>query len=223
MKRVKLMVLAVGLSTALLAGCLHEELSPPPSPGGVSTPPGSNRILFFDDFQGEANTAWRSEASSEGRWVVRNDRYTIDPSSPRDIPMRSFVGNSSWQDYTLEMDVFRGDYHGNQNAVFLRVNNDDMVGFFIAYNRWNDRSEFRVKHDGIWETPGQAWTGGPGSENYHLMITVKDNTYTVYVNDNRWSQVEIEGFESGYIGLQTADWGNDGLLTSFDNVKVTRR
>jgi hypothetical protein len=151
---------------------------------------------------------------------VKQGWYTLDENSPEDLPMRTFVGSPFWRDYSVEMDVINGNYWTNRFTVFLRVQNEDeMVGFFIASGGVGSAG-FAIRKGGEWEgvEPGGR---APNTRNFHLLITVKGDTYSAYANDVLIITAKIPGLSRGYVGLQTANWGK--YLVAFDNFKVTRR
>jgi len=187
---------------------------------GVSPPEG--QVLFFDDFEDGADPSWRPNPGST--WMVEDGRYTISKDSPRDLPMRTFVGSSSWQDYSVEVEVHRA-YGHHQIAVLLRVqNDDDMVGFFVVERHPSgayDYAEFRIKKDGVWREvgPRHSWGWYP-PKNFVLLVTVEGNTFSASVNAEHLVTIEIPDAPArGYVGLQTAR--SLSRTTAFDNFKVT--
>lgn len=217
----KLKILAAAFvigSLAFSTGCDICEILNCPGPG-PEPQPGPDKVLFFDDFEDGPDPAWWTNPNSKDRWIVKGGRYTIDENSPRDIPLRTFVGNPSWQNYSVEVDVFDAHFSDQQIAILLRVqSDDDMVGFFVRAGHFSDLVEFKIRKDGIWEVV-KSRGYSPRPNNFHLLITVNGNTYSAFINTKLAMTVEILNFPlRGYVGLQTA---RGGRIVSFDNFKVT--
>lgn len=221
----KLIFTLIVLSSFLITGCdvIMNLINPTPS-----EEPRLTGTLFFDDFEDGPDPAWRPTPGST--WMVKNGRYTISENSPKDLPMQTFIGSPSWQDYSVEMDVYEGGSL-NQVAVLLRVQDEgDMVGFFVAAGRPGAigyYAGFRIRKDGIWRNVGSWWDVSPverGIRNFNLLISVEGNTYSASVNAELITTVEISDAPArGYVGLQTAYWGNPMNVTAFDNFQVISR
>jgi hypothetical protein len=221
-RQIAVLLLAV-IFTLPMSGCdiicSVIDCPPPPEDGE----PQLTGVLFFDDFEGGADPAWRPAPGST--WMVKEGRYTIAEDSPIDLPMRTFVGSSSWQDYSVQVEVFEGGSR-NQVAILLRVQDEDnMVGFFVVNPGVYDYAVFKIRKDGIWREVGPRYSWGWSSPvNFLLLVTIQGDTYSASVNAENLVTVEIpDAPAGGYVGLQAAYWGNVHHITAFDNFKVMRR
>ena len=208
-----------------ITGCTLFNVNPSPNP----TPqPGT--ILFFDGFEDEADPAWRPETIGTAQWGAENGTYGLK-NPINDIPIRTFVGDSSWQNYRVEVDViynmsqgqwyWRANSVGTKVAVFLRVKDtSNMVAFFLNPG---STSSFQTMKDGIWTVESEANT--PGGSSLRLSVTVKGNTYTAFVNETQITSFDnlSQNALNGYTGLQMNYLNHFGYyaVTHFDNFRVT--
>jgi hypothetical protein len=142
--------------------------------------------------------------------------------------MRTFVGETTWSDYSVAVDVMEntGDtswgpgWFDAKIAVFIRVRDqNNMVGFFYRPGR---PSGFRVMHAGTWKQ--EASGTAPGEYSAHLLITAAGSTYSAYANDNLIATFEDSTIAQGYVGLQAATFSAYAYgwrSPSFDNFRVT--
>jgi len=190
---------------------------------GPTPPPGT--VLFFDDFEDGADPAWKPESVAQGQWVVKDGAYTIE-NAPEDAPLRTFVGDSTWRGYSIEVDIVYNTYgdnpwrFDNQVAIFIRVQDENnMVAFFF---RTGGTSTLKIKKAGIWYEMASA--GTPNVYGGHILITANGSTYSAYLNGNLIAEFEDteNSITQGYAGLQTAYdqssfWSS---MVAFDNFSV---
>jgi|GEM_PF-4581876 len=191
--------------------------------------------LFFEDFSGEElSSNWKIDEIGGAKLGIEKGYLTLVGKKEEDQILKAFVGNPSWRNYILSVDIrfkkcgnYWGGYHeecpwdwNNRIAIFLRaLNPHNMVGFFV-HNGHNARLD--VKRHGIWqdrEKEDEKLTGQlPKLFNYHVVILAEDNSITATVNGETIAKLENSPFNRGYVGLQCSLDG--GQEVYFDNLEV---
>ena len=216
----RIVAFAVVIGAVLLVAAQCPVLDPLPDPDPHPLPAA---VLFFDDFEGGADPAWRPESVAQGQWVVEDGAYTIE-NAPEDAPMTSFAGDLAWQNYSVEVDIIfhAGAYnpwhYQNQVAVFIRVQDqNNLVAFFVNSG---GKSFLKIKSNGVWENLAEGDT--PEIWAADVLFTAHGGTYTAYVNGVLVASAEDTRISQGYTGVQCAwdtDWQWDASV-SFDNFSV---
>jgi uncharacterized coiled-coil protein SlyX len=198
-------------------------------------------ILFRDDFEKQVvvkegppvektiifDPRWQTFKAGAGYWDVERQgkawgTFTIQNASEK-LPMTAFVGDPTWQDYTVTVDILfdNPEYfpvpwrRDHQIMIFLRVQDPDNLVAFFVYR--NGQSGFDVKKKGRWQ--GINLTGeAPQAENIQVLISVKGDTYTAFVNNVPVATLKDNTFDRGYTGVQMAVWR--GTRAYFDNFAV---
>ncbi len=185
------------------------------------------QIIFFDNFEGEMDSAWSTNPVCGSTLGVENNALTIVGEKQEHQPLRAFVGEDLWRDYILSVDIVfdKGCSHSgcrapwdrdHRVALFIRVHDpNNMLGFFLQPG---GQSGFRVMHHGVW---GEMVVTGdvPKQYAYHVVIAVEENIYSATVNDQLIATLTDSTFAEGYLGLQCAV--EQGQRVYFDNFTVT--
>jgi hypothetical protein len=142
---------------------------------------------------------------------------------------RGFSGDSTWDDYTINVDTAEM-YRGNGYGVYFRVSDEpDIDGYTFQFD-----PAYRGGHypDGAFlirkvvngqETPPiAAEPAPPGFEwndvSHQVTIQVEGDTYTASVDGEQVIQAVDDEFQTGRFGLRT--W--DSTSACFDNITVTQ-
>ena len=210
--------------------------SPTPSPTTTSTP--EPALLFFDDFDAGPKPDW--EVLS-GEWGMAGGKYTMIDISGGSVAGISLVGDPSWRDYAIEVDVTglysfygdesydneamnRKDLGMSRAAILVRAqDNGNCAGLIVG----DGHIEWGTLIDGRWSVVSGTLVDGYGEKGTHLRIEARGHVYTTYVDGKMITSFSDTRFASGKVGLwlrstdflDASDWR---AVPKIDNFKVTR-
>lgn len=169
-------------------------------------------LPFQDTFDLRLGEEWTPEL---GTWRVVNGHLSTDEN---DDWRRIFVGDTSWQDYAVEVDAWSEDWfypvqilirshQGTYIAMQTNIHNTDFILFGGGEPTTIAHSDI-----GVDDQSGNRynWT-------YHLRVEVVGDIFTAYINGNMILQVQDSTFSKGRVGLAFQTY----YSTWFDNFKVS--
>jgi len=207
-------------------------------PTPTTTPTLAPALIFFDDFDAGPKPDW--EVLS-GTWGMAGGKYTMIDISGGSVAGISLVGDPSWRDYVIEVDVTGlyspGDesyYYGNEAmnrddlrmsraAILVRAQgNSDYVGLIVGA----EHIEWGTLIDDRWSVVSGTLVDGYGAEGTHLRIEVRGDVYVAYADGKMITSFSDGRFPGGRAGIwlrstdmDTGDWRS---VPKIDNFKVTR-
>jgi len=203
------------LSVSLLLVCV----------GSFLAPPASAAILFSDNFNAGASSAWGSE---RGTW--RDTGGVYDATFPDNTPLTysGVTTLSGLTDFALDVDVIdlndggiwlRSSFNGGAiNGVLLVTGGGSGANNGLYWHVVQNGSVAPLQNN-------QTQAGLQGSD-VHLLIEVIGNVYSVYLNGGAtpFTTLTTSTFASGSVGLY--DFSPVSGATSprgqtFDNFQVT--
>jgi Flp pilus assembly pilin Flp len=172
----------------------------------------------FDSLDG-----WSFNSSGTG-WVIEEGQLR----ATRDGEHRAFVGDSSWEDYTVTVD-YADLEQGNGYGVYFRAEGepDSINGYIFQYDPGYDPGRggsFIIrKLDNGRESPPIAKALAPEGFDWtdatrQVSVDVRGDTYTVQLDGEEVLSVQDDTYSNGRVGLRT--W--DGTRATFDDLTVTR-
>jgi hypothetical protein len=150
-----------------------------------------------------------------GDWRVTNGAIT---TITRNQWSYIFVGDSSWQNYSIDVD-FSGDLMYPIAIVARAQDMNNLVQFQLELDNsyWivrqkGERLEL-VKGDGTyWHTPS--------NRRGHIRVEVRGNFFTAYLDNELWLSITDSTFQYGKVGLGTYCDNEYYNCTTFDNLAV---
>ncbi len=188
----------------------------------------SGGVLFEDDFVGRSGE-W-NETVGQFFNMGRNN-YNLGHQSQNAGEHRTFAGNTSWQDYTIETTarLVRGQGYG----IYFRTTNEPNINSYVfqydpGYDTGRQGSFIMRKVVNGGEQSPFARTGrvdtvfaGPSSwwfeKERNIKIEVKGNTFTAYVDDVKVVEGSDSQFTNGRVGYRI--WGSTQAY--FSDIKVS--
>jgi len=116
------LVLALASWLSVGASDPARDAAPPPSPE-FKRPANA---LFADDFSDSTLRGWRAPDSSASAWSVRNGVLRGDVPDVKQARAFLLVGDSTWTDYAVDVDVC--GMRGADKGVGVRVRNKKALG-----------------------------------------------------------------------------------------------
>ena len=171
------------------------------------TPLPQPTTLFADNFDQGLSKSW---SVVSGNPVVVNGQLTSD----QDTWLR--IGDNSWTDYTVQLDVVAADcwFSWSWSAIAVRVKDKDNL---IAFKFASCESEWDIVKNGNW-TPvpnshGQGTSANTPSTT--ITVTVQGGQFAVDINGTRVSSFFNSDYMQGGIAIKV------GPKTQIDNLKIT--
>jgi type II secretory pathway pseudopilin PulG len=176
--------------------------------------PASASILNFSDFNSGTATGWQTTMGSA---VVQDGAYVLSGSQGR-----SFTGDTSWDDYTIDTDATLTQ--GNGYGLFFRVTDpSSLTGYSFQYDAgWLGGSfimrQWTAGHEA---NPFAVATAPLGFQwrdiERHITVKVQGNTFTTFIDGQQVLTGTNSAYASGQVGLRT--WTNGSA--EFDNFQVS--
>jgi hypothetical protein len=193
---------------------------PSPTPTDIHTPTPTTQPderISHSDFEDGTSSEWYDAAGKN--WDVRDGEYCASSGGEH----RSFTGDESWTDYTVELQANLSQ--GNGYGIYFRATDPDRVNAYcFQYNPGHGHGAFLFRkvvngHEKspsvvAWANKDYNWHTGPRD----IRLEVVGSTYTAYVDGVQVAQLEDSSYMHGAVGLRT--W--DSSDACFDNVNVTR-
>jgi len=182
----------------------------PPSNATPSLPTATDTPLatlpFVDTFDLRARPEWEI---STGTWRVLDGHFTAENNNAWQI---AFVGDLNWHNYKIETTTFSKQFV-DPIRIILRANKDGYIAFeyYAAGARWllvngeNEKELASVDHYFDSDTI------------YKVIVEVKDDIYTAYINGIQYSQIQDTTYPQGRVGIGF----NASYLNWFDDFRVT--
>lgn len=159
-----------------------------------------SRQVFSDDFLPEPDPSWNLHYGELG---MVNKYFTVNTISENKFTEHlAILDNYVWDDITITLNVKKicSNVYG---AVVIRYNEDgNSLGFL--YNSPNGVRLAYLTPEGDWISINSTVrsTGYNFCISEHLIvIRVIDDNYIVEMNDIEFIRINLEGFESGKVGL----------------------
>ena len=206
--------LVLALASWLCVGASDpaRDAAPPPSPE-FKRPANA---LFADDFSDSTLRGWRAPDSSASAWSVRNGVLRGDVPDVKQARAFLLVGDSTWTDYAVDVDVC--GMRGADKGVGVRVRNKKALGVDVRGGTYQDVmmyvSRFRVG-GGKAENPNGSWS--------HLHIEIRGSSCLVRVGDHVVfdNHLRFSPPPHGGIALAAYAGGLAQCTVYYDNVVVT--
>ena len=173
-----------------------------------------------DDFSSGAAAGW---TEVQGTWAVTNGEYTQSDltwstTGTHETYHRSYFGDQSWTDYTVEATV-RIDESGGVAAIlgiFFRVTEKSAGGDYYLF-RLDERP---AEGPGLIKSPNVTMQINPNQpaelgRDYVLKVEVAGDSIRCYVDGVLEIDVTDSDFATGAVGVGTFD-----AVGSFDDVSV---
>ena len=184
-------------------------------PSDGSFLPGS---AFLSDSNFDTGTAvgW---TKTIGNAVVQNGEYVVGPTAG---DSRSFTGDKSWTDYTINTDATLNA--GVGYGVFFRVTDSgSLTGYSFQYDSgWMGGTFIMRQWTAGHEATPFAVAAPPAGFQWlntdrHVTITVQGSTFTASIDGQQVLTGTNSAYSSGQVGVRT--WTNSSA--SFDNFQVS--
>jgi 3-keto-disaccharide hydrolase len=206
----------VFLATLLAVGATSidpaREALPTPAPHSVAA---TGRVLFSDDFSDSSLASW--DRDREGVWSVRAGMLRADLPDRKQEHSFTFAGDTSWTDYTVDVDVCA--MRGVDKGVAVRVEGrKTAVGVDLRGPGYQDV----VMHVREWPL-GKARAINPNGVWNHLRVEARGQRFRVWVNGS----LTVDRLDSrharprGRIALAAYTGGVGECTVYYDNVVVT--
>lgn len=169
--------------------------------------------LFSDDFEDGNDNGWTQET---GSWSVVTDEGSkrYEQGTYTTAEYRTSTGNTSWDDYTFEVDVQPLSFDGN-SAIFINFRYSDNSNTYRAVIHGYNQLRLQKKVSGaLTELANESYTFNTGTI-YTIRLEAVGTNLKVYVNDNLEISETDASHSSGEIALAT--WKT---TANFDNVLV---
>ena len=149
-------------------------------------------LPFEDTFDEGLSDAWE---------VVSGNPIIVNGMLSTDQDTWLMVGDPTWEDYSIE---FKSDFYGygtysfGFNAIGVRASDIDNM---YAYKWVEHESVSAIVQNGEWmEIPQSEFM--PGNEQLNFRITIKDNKFSVFVNDELKTSFFDEKYKKGQVALK---------------------
>jgi hypothetical protein len=196
----------------------------PPAPSPVPPTPTSTRaatpaptmiLPFEDNFDNGPRKEWEPQS---GTWRMVDGKYKVDPSSSMSL---TFVGDETWTDYAVDVDVYEDGLTGYPVRVIVRAGEGWYVAFetnccdsdLLLVGMGDDRIIAHSDDGGITSRVG-TWNTS------HLRVEVKGDIYAAYSNGELILRAQDATLSQGRVGLAARTRYDD--IPLFDNFRVTR-
>lgn len=202
-----------GILAAIVAGIfsLFPKLPVGDSPDPKATSESPNTQVsaqFFDDFSNDAKSDWKST----GEWRTVNEKYTI--TNTRSQWAYSMVGDTSWQDYTVEADYTISNSRGIM--IIVRAGSSGNLG--LAYFVSECDHAWQILKDGDWTDLARENTSC--ATEGHIKVQVVGGKFTGYLNGVTQLTLTDKNTTSGQVGIGIYCY-NDSNCATFDNFTVS--
>jgi len=188
------------------------EALPPPAPR-AATPTG--HVLFRDDFAETSLTAWERDRGDV--WSVRAGMLRADLPDRKQEHSFIFAGDSTWTDYTVDVDVcaMRGvdkgvavRVEGQRSAVAVDLRGPGYQDVILHVREWPLGKARALNANGVWQ---------------HLRIEARGQRMRVWVNGVlAIDRAEVRRARpNGRIALAAYTGGVGECTVYYDNVVVT--
>ncbi len=179
---------------------------------------------IYSDYLNKGKQLWDFQEDAKG-WKVANGNWFVDDGlykvSRGDVSEHSLVGQSDWDNYTIDAKVRIDNIHWA--GIVFRAKSE--TEYYVYYINTLDQRNQLFKHSaGDWDNREEiAWTwtvGGIQLQNdvwYDLTVEVLGNKFTCYINGKEQIVMFDNTYEAGKVGL----WAWD-TAASFDDFTVTR-
>lgn len=174
----------------------------------------ANAPLLSSNFDAGTAAGWTTTMGSAS---VQDGQYVLSGSQAR-----SFTGDPSWSDYTIDTDATLAQ--GAGYGVFFRVTNAaNLTGYSFQYDaNWMGGSFIMRQWTAGHEAAPFATASPPagfqwsGTER-QVKLNVSGNTFTAFIDGQQVLTGTNSAYSSGQVGLRT--WTNSSA--SFDNFQVS--
>lgn len=179
---------------------------------------GVGESSWSDNFNDGPRKDWKPET---GDWVDVDNGYSVSPMEAHKH-YRTFVGEESWRDYTVEVDVYPGD-GGAETGLIVRASSPDNYLLFtiedLTHARWN--KVLGGKESSAMERHEVSLRKG---ERFHLRLEVEGDTATAYLDSQEVSTLRFDepALGRGRVGLTlyAEEWKGSWHVPRFDNAEV---
>jgi hypothetical protein len=176
----------------------------------VITSEAQSAVLFSDNFDEGANTAWGNEL---GSWYANNGVY--DSKYPNNNPptYSSVTTLTNLQDFTVDVDI--NDL--SDGGIYLR-SQDNWHGVLLVtggYGNSYNGLYWHVVNGGYSSVLNAVDIPGLHGSDVHITVKVEGNTYSAYVNGELKTTLTDSTFTSGKVALY------DFSGQSFDNFAIS--
>ena len=173
-----------------------------------------NSTLFFDDFKGDLSQ-W---SNMIGTWYIDQEQL-VGQGIGGDIGGWIYAGDSSWTDYSLQVEVYFID--GNASLVLRSTGhsqNEYRLDFVMQAGEINGYFTGSKYQDGIWYDMGTKMSLVPITDPSIIRVQVSSNYQVIFINGQYAGIFEDpDPLTSGRIGLGVI-WD---VIARFDDVLVT--
>lgn len=169
---------------------------------------------FFDNF----NTGFSPQWENTGSWRREDDMATLKAGVTQG---RMVVGDVSWTNYTVEVDVTSGgdDFSSYLAGIVVHYRDEENFVQFVIDCDYPGNSFWQfVKNGRRYDVPPTD-ADLPDCTPYHVIVTVQDHTYSAYLNGELISSFNSDLFESGKVGLLSG-YNYGEFPAAFDNFTV---
>jgi len=182
----------------------------------TSTAKAGFQIWDFED--AARNKEWKA---ANGKWKVKDGVY--QETSGAEKAMHSIVGETKWDDYTVEAKVRMDD--GKWAGLIFRAQNE--FEYYVFYlNQPDQKTELWVHKKGAFDArqvgnpqnfPAKGKIKIKNGDWNHMKIEVKGEKFTLFVDDIEQGEGQADiSYKSGSIGVWCWE-----TKASFDDVKIT--
>lgn len=184
----------------------------PNSTQAVPLPGGAMAIPFSDNFDNGPSSAWQP-VTSQGTWRVINGSYT-ETGETNFLWSYSLVGDTNWQDYTVDVDYSLEKDTEAGVAVLVRAGGPSELGLAFILN--NSGASWRIWQDGQWV---KLATSDNREVQGHVRVEVKGSTFTGSANGVSPLVLTDSSATRGMVGLAVwCRWSDECPV--FDNFSV---
>ena len=205
--------IALGIAAWLSMGASAPtpDSAPPASPEFRHPP----NALFADDFSGGKLKGWRADSAASA-WSVRGGVLRGEVPDVKQAHAFLFVGDSTWTDYAVDLDVC--GMRGADKGVGVRVRGKKGLGVDLRGATYQDVllyvNQFPVG-SGKAENANGSW--------YHMRVEMRGNACRVRVGDRVVfdKPLKFKAPPRGGIALAAYAGGLAQCTVYYDNVVVT--
>ncbi len=181
--------------------------------------------VIYKDYIKNGTQTWDFEEHAKG-WKIANGNWSVDNGlykvSRGGVAEHSLVGQSHWENYTIDAKVRIDDFHWS--GVVFRAKSE--MEYYVYYmNALDNRVELWKHNMGAWDNrQGIAWTfavGGIHIKNnvwYNITIEVINDKFICYINGKK----QLEQLDDSYVTGKVGVWAWN-TAASFDDFTVTKK
>lgn len=148
-----------------------------------------------------------------GEWKIDNNAYNSAHETGK-----ALVGDTTWQNYCVEVDITPKENNINAGIVFRATNPgvgaDEMQGYFAGID---NNGVVLGKMNNAWTSLRHFQTTILTGETYHLKVVAQGSKIEIYLNHSEIPAISVtdSSFYAGQVGLRVCD-----SKTTFDNLSI---